>query len=52
MQNTIRQVLKTTLLAGGFAAAAALAEPPVLTAEVSDTAVLTIGKPHRFYTMA
>jgi methylamine dehydrogenase heavy chain len=52
MQNTIRQVLKTTLLAGGFAATAALAEPPVLTAEVSDTAVLTIGKPHRFYTMA
>ena len=34
------------------AAAAALAQPPVLTAEVSDTAVLTTGKPHRFYTMA
>ena len=51
MQNTVRQALLALLMAGAASTAAA-AEPPVLTAEVSDTAVLEIGKPHRFYTMA
>lgn len=51
MQNTIRHALLALLLGSGGAAAAPT-EPPVLSAEISDTAVLEIGKPHRFYTLA
>ncbi|MFM7275216.1 MAG: amine dehydrogenase, partial [Gammaproteobacteria bacterium] len=51
MYSSIRRAVLAFLLCSAGAAAAA-AEPPVLSAETSDTAVLEIGKPHRFYTMA
>lgn len=52
--RTLRQHLRLGVLAVFCAAAtdAARAQPPVLPAELSDTTVLTIGKPHRLYTMA
>lgn len=50
MQNLPKLVL-ALLLVGVGATRAGAEEPPVLSAETSDTAVLAIGKPHRFYTM-